>query len=223
MSTSLDFLFRNENFIALNKPAGVLSTPPRFLEKDQRLVLGRELEKAIGQQVYPIHRLDFEVGGVVLFALTVEAHRAASEWFAERNIQKVYQAITERPFSDRGLEPGSRFRWQAKVLRGKKRTYEHQAGKTSITEAEVIKLSTSSVLWRVLPVTGRPHQLRFDLSRNGFPIWGDRLYGSAKPWGENQIALQAVELILSQVETEKWGLPKSLHLKQSDRIESQWP
>lgn len=209
MSTQLLTLFQNENFIALNKPAGILTTPPRFIEKDARAVLGRDLQATLGQQVYPVHRLDYEVSGVVLFALNAGAHRAASLWFEKRQVSKLYLAITE---NQAGANPQQKFTWKAKVQRGKKRTYEHKAGKLSITKAEVLSSMEGGLLWLLSPVTGRPHQLRFDLSRHGFPIWGDQLYGSTKPWKENAIALQSVVLQFNEGDFLNWGLPAKIEL-----------
>ncbi|HMN69804.1 MAG TPA: pseudouridine synthase, partial [Bdellovibrionales bacterium] len=72
----MNIVFENENLIAVDKPHGWLTTPARSAD-DPRPCLGRELQAAVGSQVYPVHRLDFEVGGLVLFARTAQAHRVA--------------------------------------------------------------------------------------------------------------------------------------------------
>jgi tRNA pseudouridine32 synthase/23S rRNA pseudouridine746 synthase len=60
--------FQNEAFVILDKDSGVLSVPSRFPDRDERLVAGLELEKLLSKQVFPVHRLDCEVSGILLFA-----------------------------------------------------------------------------------------------------------------------------------------------------------
>jgi tRNA pseudouridine32 synthase/23S rRNA pseudouridine746 synthase len=71
-----------------------------------------------------------------------------------------------------------------------------------------VKLSGVHLYWILEPLTGRAHQLRFELSRHGYPIVGDVLYG-AKDIFEKGIALRAIELDLSKV-NDRFGLPEKL-------------
>ncbi len=186
----IEIHFQNSDFVLAIKPAGFLSVPSRFAEKDERPVLGRVLEEQLQCRLFPVHRLDFEVGGLILFAKNPNAHRVANQWFEQKKIQKTYQALTT------GIAPAekSKFEWKAQVLRGKKRAYESPVGKNSLTLAEFEGFDGDYLLWTLNPVTGRAHQLRFDLSRNGFPIVGDTLYGSTIALAAEGIALQAVKI-----------------------------
>ena len=207
----LDSVFKNEHLIVVDKPALTLTTPARDAA-DPRPCLGRELQAALGQQIYPVHRLDFEVSGLVIFALTADAHRRAQRWFEEGSVLKTYRARTlARPagFPEEWTE------WRSRLVRGKRRTFKAPHGKESRTRARVIAAHAEALDWDVMPLTGRPHQLRVELSDHGWPILGDVLYGGA-PGGEG-IALRAWRLDFSGV-GERLGLPEVIEITPETKI-----
>jgi len=212
----MKILFQNDFFVAVDKEAGWLTTPARTGEKDPRPVLGLELQTQLGRQVFPVHRLDCEVSGLVLFALDAKAHSQANTMFENRLVQKTYQALTE---NKNALDPDLNqiFQWKARILRGKKRAYESPHGKPSQTEAQFLGRGEwpefgAGLLWELRPVTGRSHQLRFDLSRFGFPIAGDVLYGADPSKNlESKIALRSMSLQFKDAEfCNRWNLPEQL-------------
>jgi tRNA pseudouridine32 synthase/23S rRNA pseudouridine746 synthase len=201
-----DVLFQNEHFVVVNKPADALCVPPRFRDKDSRRVIGTELEKELGKKIYPVHRLDYGVSGIVLYALSDKAHRAANAWFENRGVKKTYQAITENHNPE--PPPKERLEWRSKLLRGKKRAYEHAMGKMSITYARIEMSDNNFYFWLLEPVTGRAHQLRYELHKHGYPILGDELYGAKLQFREG-IALRAIRLEFLHPEAlSEWKLPK---------------
>lgn len=214
-------VFENEHFFVADKEGGVLTTPSRFAGEDGRRCLGTELQTQLGVQIYPVHRLDFEVSGLVLFAKNPESHRAGNAWFENKQVQKSYQAYTTAQSFDHippqvinsrsRFEPqiGHSYVWKSTQLRGKRRTFESPAGKNCVTNARFKGLSPEGYLkWDLEPVTGRPHQLRFDLSRHGFPIVGDRLYGSTVEWAFESIALRSHRLhFMDSMAQTRFGLP----------------
>lgn len=205
-------VFENENFIAADKAAGVLSVPSRFEKDDPRPCLGRLLEAHAGGRLWPIHRLDFEVSGLLLFARNEQAHRLANRSFEERRVRKVYQALSENP-QQILLKEGQHFEWKSKLLRGKRRSYPHERGQLAITRATV-KGTSPDLRWQLEPHTGRAHQLRVHLSAAQFPIRGDLLYGASRPFAENQIALKSVALDFSDSpELLPLGLPGLLECR----------
>lgn len=208
----MKILFQNENFVALEKPAGWLTTPARTGAADPRPVLGLELQKFLGMQIFPVHRLDFEVSGLVLFALNAKAHSEANSLFEGKKVQKIYQALTENK-NPTVPKVGETFEWKSRILRGKKRAYESPHGKPSLTLAQFIGESDGRLKWELKPVTGRSHQLRFDLSRHGYPIVGDVLYGAQKTANENKIELRSLSLEFKDENfLQKWKLPSILKL-----------
>ncbi len=168
-----------------------------------------KLQEFVGRQVFPIHRLDFEVSGIVLFALERDSHRVSQTWFEKGTITKHYWA---RTIAGSSPPPREWVKWEAKILRGKRRAYISPHGKPSLTEARVVKTDDEEKVWHweLIPRTGRSHQLRFDLARFGTPILSDVLYGGPA-LAEGHIALRAKRLDLSRIpEIERAGLPITL-------------
>lgn len=180
---NFSIIFENENLIVIDKPTGFLSVPSRFGNKDPRPCLGRELEKLKKTTLFPVHRLDEETSGLILYAKNSRAQKLLNNLFEKRLVQKFYQALTEVPQGDSPqISTYSGQKWVNKILRGKKRTYEADYGDEAITEIvlceKVCVDNLNLLLWTLKPLTGRSHQLRFQLYHRGFPIIGDSLYGS---------------------------------------------
>jgi tRNA pseudouridine32 synthase/23S rRNA pseudouridine746 synthase len=204
-------VFENQHFIAVDKPPGWLTIPGREPASDQRPCLSREVSKS--GKALVVHRLDAEVSGLVLFARDAAAHRAANSWFEGRLVCKTYEALTEgSPTGE--WRPGQAFEWTSRLLRGKKRAYESDRGKESVTRAIWLGEKKGAQRWRLEPRTGRAHQLRFELARHGFPILGDGLYGSTRSFEREGIALRAVELDFGKCpDAAALGLPEKLRLR----------
>ena len=90
----ISIVFQNSNFAVVHKPAGTLSVPSRMGLKDPRPVAGLWLQDHLAQKVYPVHRLDEDTSGLLLFALTSEAASAGNKWFESHTIVKTYEAIS---------------------------------------------------------------------------------------------------------------------------------
>lgn len=218
----MNVLFENEHFIALDKPAGWLSVVSRDKD-DPRPCLATQLQaKSAGQnRIWPCHRLDVEVSGLILFAKNSEAHRAANKWFEDHTIQKIYEALTELPVereSRAKLEAAlnKSVTWRSIIARGKKRAYESAHGKEAITHAELLEIDgtlsdgTRFWHWHLKPQTGRPHQLRFELFKRQMPVIGDKLYSSNVSFTMSGIALRSIALSFEKIDAKAWGLPPML-------------
>lgn len=220
-------LFHNEHFLIAVKPAGVLTVPDRGGVDSARPVLGLQLQDELGVRLFPVHRLDLPVAGLVLFALNAAAHKIANTWFEDRIVHKTYRAWTHaqnfghipahvsNPRHAIPLTSGMELEWHGKIDRNKRRAFASPRGKPSLTLARYLGRHPvhGHLMWDVQPVTGRPHQLRFDLSRHGFPIIGDALYGSTQDFGPERIALRAFRLDFSTiVETQRLGLPATVQI-----------
>ncbi len=186
-------LYLGEGFVAVDKPAGWLSVPARRRD-DPRPCVGLELQRALGSRIWPVHRLDEPVSGVLLFARSARAHRLANGWFERREVRKLYQALTEG--NPAGLAAGERVEWRSAIKRGKRRAYESPGGRPAVTRARLVGRRPEGLAWELEPLTGRPHQLRVHLAVRGFPVLGDTLYGAARAWPGGGIALRAVCLDL---------------------------
>lgn len=205
-------LFENSHFLVIEKRAGWLAIPGRLGEADGTPCEWKYWEAEKQQKLFVVHRLDREVSGVMILAKSEEAHRAANGWFEHRLIQKTYEAFGEVP-PNLDAPPKEVQRWESKLLRGKKRAYEKTFGKDSVTLAEFKKSvdykGAALELWKLNPLTGRAHQLRYEMMKHERPVWGDVLYGSQRPIPhKDTIALRAVRVAFDEkVDKTRWDLP----------------
>lgn len=208
-------IFINNHFIIVDKAPNVLSVPARTGEKDLRVCLGRLLETDLGVKIYPVHRLDYEVQGLIIYALTPEAQRAGNGWFLNKEIHKSYAALSR---SSGNFIVGENYEWTCHLLRGKKRAYESPHGKSSLTKSQLISIDKLGIShWELEPVTGRSHQLRFELFRHNEVIIGDTLYGSGELFSSGGIALQAFKIDFSNIRNrQQFNLPENISLKKID-------
>lgn len=227
MFNMIKIVFENENFVVCDKPSQVLSTPDRH--GSDRGCLGLELQKKLNIQIYPVHRLDFEVSGLIMYAKNKRAHQISQSWFMDKTVTKKYLALTslqdfshwpENVQTAREIlktEPGTHFFWKTQIQRGKRRSFESTHGEWAETKAEVESVSDGVIRWNLYPLTGKPHQLRLELSRRGFPILGDVLYGSKVQitqdvWMFGSMALRAVEIDFTALQ-DRLGLPDQIVLQ----------
>ena len=212
--------FRNDRFVAVDKPAGWLSVPSRMGASDERPCAGRALEADLAARTWPVHRLDEDVSGLLLFALDAEAHAEGNRWFERRLVTKTYEALTEMPAGARP-EPGPHV-WESRLLRGKRRAYESPHGKPATTRArlvgDAVAQGQAALAWSLEPVTGRPHQLRVELARRIAPVVGDTLYGARAPLPGGAIALRCVALAFQPAAgAASFGLPAELRVEPLER------
>jgi len=203
-------VWQNENWLVVDKPPEWLTVPSRQGEADERPCLGKHLEKKLNCRLWPVHRLDFEVSGLVLFAFNADAHRVANAWFEKHQVQKTYEALSLGPVPSEFLQEQE---WKCKLVRGKRRSFVADHGLESVTRAKSIgAVSAGHWLWELQPLTGRSHQLRVEMFRHGFAIVGDELYGGAA-WSKPGIALRAHKLNFKLIGEEmRMGLPEVLNV-----------
>jgi tRNA pseudouridine32 synthase/23S rRNA pseudouridine746 synthase len=204
-------VFQNDHFIVVDKAPNVLSVPSRMGSVDPRPCLGRLIEADLGKSIFPVHRLDYEVQGLIMFALTPGAQKAGNAWFENKSVHKIYSAITK---ASGKFSLNETYEWKCKILRGKKRAYESPHGKDSVTIAKLITIENGLSHWEMSPITGRSHQLRYELFRHDETIVGDSLYGSVDKFNEEGIALRAFKIDFSKTKNyEEFLLPKIISIK----------
>ena len=174
---NLDILFQDDHLVAVNKPYGWL-THKSSIARDATHIVLQQLRDQIGAYVYPIHRLDRKTSGVLLFGLQPNIHREMSKLFMNEKIDKVYYAIVRGHTSEEEVIDYDLKNEAGKIQ--KAITHYKTLEKSEIPLA-FGKFPTSRYSFvKLIPKTGRMHQLRRHMSHLFHPIIGDRPHGCNK-------------------------------------------
>ena len=173
----LDLLFRDEHLVVVDKPHFLPVIPSGRHLRETALV---RLRQALGiATLAPIHRLDRETAGVLVFSVRPDDRAAYHALLRDRAVHKVYEAIAPwraelaRPTSARHRleQPDGRGFMQVQVVDGEP---------NAETQVELVERLApphdALALYRLAPLTGRTHQLRVQMNALGAPIVGDRIY-----------------------------------------------
>lgn len=167
-------LYQDENILVADKPHFLPVIPSgRFLHQT---LLVRLRKKYNLEGLAPIHRLDRETAGVVLFSLNPKTRGHYTSLFRRRKIRKVYEALAPTlPNLDGAKFPTIR---RSRIVQGEPffRMQEVSGEANSETELSPIRHLGPNTVYQLVPVTGRKHQLRVHLAGLGIPIINDKLY-----------------------------------------------
>jgi RluA family pseudouridine synthase len=171
VSTHYQILFEDADLLVVDKPAPLPVHPIRKYYENSLLSL---LQKRYpGQAFYPVHRIDLETSGIVIFAKNNETASSLGKMFIAGAVQKTYLAAVFGRFTENEKLIDLPI---AKIP--KSNTFEVNAsGKASQTRVKKISTNEKYSLLEVQTLTGRPHQIRVHLQAIGFPIVGDKRYG----------------------------------------------
>ena len=196
-------LFRDEEFIAIHKPPGLLVH--RSWISEDRVFLLQLLRDQVGKRVYPVHRLDRATSGVILFAFSSQAASALQEELEKSRTVKLYHAVVrgwvreegeiDHPLRDRDEEGSelkvalTRYRPLATV------ELPHAVGRYSTARYSLVEAQ---------PLTGRRQQIRKHMKHIAHPVIGDTTHGRGEHnrffrdnFGCQRLLLQARELCFS--------------------------
>lgn len=190
----------DNDLIVCIKPAGLLAVPGRGADKQD--CLSARLAAEFGP-IHIVHRLDQATSGLMVFARNLTALKALNQQFAERTVDKAYEAIVlGKPHSERlSIELPLMADWLNRPKQKVAQEDDLLRGKPSLTHVEVVSFDAASNTSRVrlVPVTGRTHQLRVHLDAIGHTIMGDTLYGlEATLVKASRLMLHASELTFTQ-------------------------
>jgi len=196
--TDKDILFEDNHLIAVNKRAGdivqVDETGDDPLDEKVKRYLARKYNKPNGAFLGVVHRLDRPVSGVILFAKTSKALDRVNAMFKGREMKKTYWAVVRnRPVP----ESGNLVHWLVKNPQKnvtKAHNKEVVGGLRSELNYKLLGELNGYYLIEVDPITGRPHQIRVQLSTLNCPIVGDNKYGYPRGSLKKSICLHAKRL-----------------------------
>ncbi|MGC4102245.1 RluA family pseudouridine synthase [Ferruginibacter sp.] len=171
---SENIVFENDHFIAINKPAGLLSIPDRTQSETSL----KDILIAKYGHIFTVHRIDKDTSGLIIFAKDEATHKYLSQAFEDRRVEKFYQGIVhgspaagsgtiDAPISEHPLHKGL--------------MVVHRSGKPSVTDYKVVEDHRSFSLLEFQLHTGRTHQIRVHCKNMGHPLACDDLYGDGKP------------------------------------------
>ena len=163
--------FDEKRFICINKPDGISTHSPTlngygFIEF---------LSDRLGFELYPVHRLDKDTSGLLLFAKDKDSAKELSLKFENHEVTKTYLLVTDRKVSAKNLK----FENYIEKKSGKF-IIDNNRTPNSITSFEVIKSYKDFTLIRAYPKTGKSHQIRIHARELGFPILGDEEHDGSK-------------------------------------------
>lgn len=188
MAQPIPILFEDEHLLVVSKPAGLLSVATGGEE-------GASLPEALaaaGQVVIPVHRLDREVSGCVLFARTSAARMLLEDMFKARALRKTYWALAQ------GCVKPAQGAFHFPILEEGPIARVSARGKKSETRFRTLEAWPRATELEVDLVTGRYNQIRLHFAHGGFPLVGERKYARGKdgtvPIRSRRVALHAWRL-----------------------------
>lgn len=190
----LSVIYENENYIVLNKPAG-MPTHPSHNHHDDSLANALAYLYETRQEPFvfrAVNRLDLDTSGIVLFAKSKFSAAKLARVRLEGGFVKEYLALLKGELCGDGkVEFPIRRHSESTMLRVTCALSEPGA-KSALTSYRVLRISDGVTLVSASPITGRTHQLRVHFAAIGHPILGDGLYGNADDFA--RLALHAYRL-----------------------------
>ena len=183
----MEILYEDNHLLVVVKPTYILSQSDGSDTKDMLTILKKYLKEKYNKpgNVYLglVHRLDKEVGGVMVFAKTSKAASRLSEQVRLHQFEKYYLAVVKGK-----VESNT---YKDKILREEYQSKIDEKGKEAILSFETLKVIDNNSLVRIKLLTGRHHQIRVQFSARGHYLLGDKRYGKK---GEFPLALYAYHL-----------------------------
>lgn len=197
---NLDIIYEDNDVIVVNKPAGILVHPAGRTESGTlaNYLAGYFKQKKQIVTIRPVHRLDRDTTGCVLFAKSGKMQTTLEKMLAEGKIHRSYEAVIVGAGSKLAEEcpQGIIEAPIAKDVFRPNRRVVALGGQRAVTHFQVLKKGQSFSLLSLWLETGRTHQIRVHLAYSGYPVVGDKMYGRAdKSLGRQALHAAALEFI----------------------------
>ncbi len=187
--TPLDILHHDHELLLVDKPTGLLSVPGKGEHLGDCLITRVQ---AVFPDALPVHRLDRDTSGVMVFAMTRHAQRHLGLQFEKRMTKKTYTArVYGIVDEDEGhVDLPLIVDWPNRPIQH----VDHENGKQAITDWKVVRRGEGETRMRLTPMTGRTHQLRVHMLEIGHPILGDPFYATGPALDAPRMMLHAETL-----------------------------
>ena len=162
----MEILYSDRDLAICIKPVGL----------DSEAEVPRVLQEILGGEIFPLHRLDKNVGGVMVYARTKHAAAILSQSIQKGEMVKEYVAKVHGTPEDTGILTDLLFKDSRK-----NKVFVVKKSRTGVKEAKLQYRHLGDGLVHVRLFTGRSHQIRVQFSSRGFPLVGDHKYGSRSP------------------------------------------
>ena len=159
----MEILYSDRDLVVCVKPVGL----------DSEGELPAALKELLGGEIFPLHRLDKNVGGVMVYARTKSAAAALSKAIQEGSMVKEYVAKVHGTPPETGIYTDLLFKASRK-----NKVFVVKKARAGVKEAKLQYRHLGEGLVHVRLFTGRSHQIRVQFSSRGFPLVGDHKYGS---------------------------------------------
>ena len=167
-------IYEDENLLVVDKPHFLPVVPAgRFLRET---LLVRLRNHGQPDSIAPVHRLDRETAGIVLFSRNVATRGSYTALFRDRKVEKVYEALAPTLRESGSVRlPTTR---RSRIVQGEPffRMREAEGETNAETSIELLEQVEDVARYRLRPLTGKKHQLRVHMAALGIPILNDRLY-----------------------------------------------
>ncbi len=194
----LDIVFEDEEILVLNKPKGLLTHPDKSEYKNTLATMVHFYLRDLCTNTFrpaPVHRLDKNTSGVVIFAKTYESLKKYNALMRERNVEKYYICVVEGHLRKPGEVKGYLIKDE---LQNKVRivTRDSDEAKFCHSKYKPLKQFGDYTLVEVELLTGRSHQIRASMQLLGHPIVGDLKYGGHRVDELNNQLLHSNKIII---------------------------
>jgi tRNA pseudouridine32 synthase / 23S rRNA pseudouridine746 synthase len=187
-------IYQDDHIVVADKPHFLPVVPSGAFVRET--LLARLREKLGIETLTPIHRIDRDTAGLVVFCIRVDARGAYQSLFRDRKVKKTYEAIA--PYRDSLAQP---FTHRSRLIDAEHfmQMKEVEGEPNSETRIEMIEQQGELARYRLSPYTGKRHQLRVHMSALGVPITNDRIYpilvpNEPVPSYENPLQLLATSI-----------------------------
>jgi len=191
----LEILHEDADMLAVVKPAGLLSVPGRGEDLTDCLIARLAV---VFPNVLLVHRLDRDTSGVMVFALTPHAQRSLSMEFETRRARKTYLARGRGKLEPREgtVDLPLTVDWPNRP----RQMVCHDTGRPAVTDWRVVSYDEHETRVRLMPRTGRSHQLRVHMLALGHVILGDPIYAKGAAGDYPRLMLHSEELRINHPE-----------------------